>query len=742
MSSAGRRVSITAVAACIAAGSAGALAAQQLPGRSIGSVTTLGDLILMELDSGAIAAANLFDLDGRTLRFTPDGDGYRVESMTLRWDTVFGPELETPWVTLSRFEFPFSGQRWSTFSVAQTGTISFGERPAETAAAGGRGGRGGGRGLAPPVDRFAELREAARTIVNTVPSISVFLKPRMSGPRYAKELSDRVVVTWDLTEPAAGIFDFTWVPTVNRFQAVLYRNGRIELSYSEVAARDAIVGVYPMVAAGRERMLAQYVAEADTLLPGHLDLRGVRATAIDGVFFRVTFATRGPVPQPGDPTLSGSEYRAIFNADPSQPADAIGNGVAWTIRGIGGGPGGGGRGGAPRYVSTGEGVIGDVIVDGNTIALEGILPASLMTTDELTITGETRSGTPASTIDRFAARKVDLSDMVSPEVDLSTVTQRAGSYPVVFESFHHAGLPRSTDMACTVIEALGDRFDFFVWYSDFRVDNQEAGTPSTGPRGGNVTGTGQGSRSTRDYCSDGRFQWMYAQPVYIGSNQGMERSPDGSITDYRYAMSQVGHELGHRWTANANALVNGETIPLGPTHWARGLHVPAAFPYWRPTEASLMGGGVWQDNLDGTYTQLDDNFYVPATGWSHLDLYLMGLIAPREVPDFFLLRNIVNVGEDDQERAIVRADRVKITIADVIAANGLRQPSFEISQKAFNTGVVIIVGHGQRPSPELVERANGIRRTWLDFWSRTTGRRSTMTASPDGGGTNPPLRQP
>jgi len=32
--------------------------------------------------------------------------------------------------------------------------------------------------------------------------------------------------------------------------------------------------------------------------------------------------------------------------------------------------------------------------------------------------------------------------------------------------------------------------------------------------------------------------------------------------------------------------------------------------------ASAMGGGVCQDNFDGIYTQLDDDYYVPAMEWS------------------------------------------------------------------------------------------------------------------------------
>ena len=57
--------------------------------------------------------------------------------------------------------------------------------------------------------------------------------------------------------------------------------------------------------------------------------------------------------------------------------------------------------------------------------------------------------------------------------------------------------------------------------------------------------------------------------------------------------------------------------------------------------------------------------------------------------------------------------------------------SIEHSQKNFNTGVVaVVVLHGAAPSRELIEPANGIRLAWIDFWSTTTGRRSTMTASP------------
>ena len=145
---------------------------------------------------------------------------------------------------------------------------------------------------------------------------------------------------------------------------------------------------------------------------------------------------------------------------------------------------------------------------------------------------------------------------------------------------------------------------------------------------------------------------------------------------------------------------------------------------------AVMGGGVWQDNFDGTFTQLDDDYYVPATGWSYLDLYLMGLITASEVPDFFILRNLVPAGRDSGGRPIFKADRTKVTIQDVIAVEGQRLPDVDHAQKQFNTGMVVMVEHGKTPSQALIDRANGIRLAWIDYFSTTTGHRASMTATP------------
>jgi hypothetical protein len=700
----------------------------QEPGKLIGAISTQGDLIVMTLNEGVLGKSNLFDLVRRTLRFTPDGSGYRAENLALQWDPEFGAPLTEAQVSLHNFAFPFSGKSWDSFSVGATGSIAFGAPPA--GGGGGRGGRGGGV----TIGRFDQLQEAARTLVNSMPAICVFMKPRMSGTRSVKELEDRVVVTWSLTEPSGGIQDFTWVPTVNRFQAVLRRDGSIDLSYDQLAARDAIVGLYPIVTAGAEKLLATIQGEEHPSVAAHLDITNVKVSVVDGLFLKVTFETRGPVLLEGDPGVAGISYRVSLGV------------VDWTIRG-GGGRGGRG-GGAFRYTASGPGVSPGVKTNGNTISLQGTLPAALKGMDQVAVSADALApstpGAAATTVGHIPPHTVTLSGIHSPEVDLSAVKKTDGPFAIVYEAFHYYALPNPRDMTCTVIKALGDKFDFLAYYSDFRVDNQEAGTPSNGPLGGGpaggaVTGIGATQRGLENYCSAGRFQWQFIQPVYSGANQMQEHSPDGvnvdragggKMTGYNLAMSQIGHEMGHRWAAFVSAKVKDEVIPLGPTHWARGLQAQVAFPYRRPTEASAMGGGVWQDNYDGTFTQLDDDYYVPATGWSHLDLYLMGMIPSSEVPDFFMLRNLVAAGRDSNGHPIFKADRVKVTIQDVIAVEGPRLPNPDQAQKKFNTGMVVMVEHGATPSRELIERTNGIREAWMDYWSVTTGRRSSMTANP------------
>jgi hypothetical protein len=733
---------------------------REAPGKPIGKVSVQGNLILLELDEGALGQQNLFDLGKHTLRFTPGSAGYRVENLPLHWDADFGHMMNNHEVTLHNFAFPFSGKTWDSFSVGVTGSIRFGTE-SNTPANGANplyGPRGDQGGVS--IDRFDPLSEGAANLVNTVPAICVFFKPRMSGATYVKELEDRVVITWDVTEPWGNIQDFTWTKTVNRFQTVLHKDGAIEMSYQEVAAKDAIIGVYPLVPGGVEKPLATLAGKKNSgggAVAAHLDIQNLKLSVVDGLFLKATFETAGPALAEGDAGISGIAYHVYFDAhkNSAQPEDPANADAVWTIRGFA--PRRANAGGS-RYFAFGPGLSRRVTTSGNTISIQGMLPPVLRSAAQIAVSADAVAAGSDAPVAQIPARPVALSGMRDPEVHLSSLKQQDGPFSVVYEAFHYYALPNARDLTCSVIKGLGDKYDFLAYYSDFRVDNQEAGTPSDGPLGtavgGAVTGIGAPQRGLASYCTPGRFQWQYIQPVYVGSVQMQERPPadapmgdghditfyqkqlkeisqDGKMPPYMYAISQIGHEMGHRWSAFVSAKVGDETIPLGPTHWARGLQAIVPFPYVRPSEASIMGGGVWQDNFDGTFTQLDDDYYVPATGYSYLDLYLMGLISPAEVPDFFILRNLVPAGKDANGHPIFKADRTKVTIQDVIAAEGPRVPDVDKSQRQFNTGMVIVVQHGSKPSSELIERTNGIRKQWIDYFSITTGRRASMTANPN-----------
>jgi hypothetical protein len=540
----------------------------QYEGRPAGTVTRVGDVAVLELDPGVMSDEHLFDLDRRTLRFTPDGSSLRGASLPLDWINEPGEPLPGRDLELG-FAFPFSGRTWTSAVVDTMGLITF-------------GGSYDDFGLG----RYVHYELIGPAMVDTVPAIVPFLKHRMRGQRSVHRNAERVVITWDQTEPTGGQQDFTFEPTPHHYQAVLYADGRIDLSYREMTARDAVVGVFTVPDAG---------------------------------------------------------------APPTQAADLS--------------------------------------------AMDG-------------------SGTPAA---------------------------------AVFEGFHRYGLPRAENLACSIIDAIGDHFDFMVWYSDFRIDDQEAGTRSDGDISQEVQGLGPRmdiGRRTTDYCSNGRLQVVWHQPVWAGSVQAQESAPDGSSGEYDKAMAQIAHELGHRWSTRARAIVDGETIELRGDHvpWAMSgaghplseLHTPSPFPYGDGQyEASIMGGAYYQDNGDGTFTVLDRGTMQPASGFSYFELYQMGVLAPEDVSPFFILRNIERVGRDAEGRQIVRADRIDITIHDVIAHDGPRVPSFADAPKAFSTAMVAVVLPGQTPSPELLARTEGIRQQWIRYWEKITGGASTMSTSLD-----------
>lgn len=301
----------------------------------------------------------------------------------------------------------------------------------------------------------------------------------------------------------------------------------------------------------------------------------------------------------------------------------------------------------------------------------------------------------------------------------------SGIIPRPYEVFHYASQPSMQEIGCSFIPTMGENYDFIVAFSQFRTDKPLAGSPMN-IISNSIEGIGLGPIDNREaFCSDSRLIAAPIAPWFIDSNLSKGAGPGGLDNSYNFVLSMTVHELTHRWIANVDAIVNGQELELQDEfcncHWIAGLHSPAPHPWEESEQAPPMGGGNWRDNGDGTFTQIADAYFVPASGHSYLDLYLMGLIPADEVPDFFLIDNLTLINADDPNGPLYSGDRIDITIEDVIASAGPRSPSFAESQRDFNTAFVYVLESGTEVNQEKLDKMATIRDQLSDYWSFITG---------------------
>ena len=462
-----------------------------------GTVSVLDQGIILELGPDDFVPEHLFDLEGKTLRFTPDGIGYRTEVLPLLWDSDFGTVIDgfpsVP-VTLNNFQFPFSGTNWSTLFVNNYGSISFGEDQDSF--------YGGG---------LFDFRDYS--LINRVPIISALFH-RLGEDRFQfdqddgngifiKELSDRIVVTWTITEPYRDPIDFITDPLLNRFQAVLYEDGTIELSYDKIFVKDGIVGIFTI--GSEEQVLATLTDPENPELPGYIDILSVTASLVGSSSIRISFRTRGAILPEGDPTMNSMTYRLFvdleepyFEGDRSEDTD-----VEWGIFGSS----------DLIYVPFHSNNSPNVEIDGDTISLTASAGAFDGVDQFAFFVDLVDFDAPPPSFDVTDYIPVNFPDLPSIEIDLSEASFADPAGDVTFEAFHYADIPDLSVVICSVIAALGDQFDLFAFYTDFRLDTQNSG----------ANGSGAIGDSADQFCSNRLvgFQTPLAIDTPIGSPSGV-----------------------------------------------------------------------------------------------------------------------------------------------------------------------------------------------------------------------------
>ena len=667
-----------------------------------GISTTVDDQILVEVSAEDSYAPHPFDLNGRTLVFTPDGrGGYSRSVRPLAWEEDIGERIEEGTeIALEGFRFDFGGRSRDSFHVSRHGLLSFDGTLAYN--------------YIDFQNRIDPMPVIAAKFVRQ-PIISPLFKPQYGGTfrvdrlarQHVAQWPNRVVVTWFVSEPQ---FYVGGIPpeTPDRFQAVLHADGRIAFHYGFVASGDGIAGLFPNDGIARGRVLARIVDERNPQVRGYLDLIEVAIYETERDAVIVEFTTKDPIPQPRGGTEF--DYRLYIDTDrPYWTGESLDDeDLIWRI----------------------------VLADGEQQAYGGrVLPREDQNRIALLADIGDLQGISASII----AQAVQFDDgvfvqsntadairldfpTVSPTTDLSRSDSRFMRRQK--EVFHYRGVPDMDKIACRVIEVLGDRFDEIVFHSETRFDSQEG-------FGGafyetDAEGTGKGWRFPPPPCGD-RLMHRYASFWTPSRDTGEREFFDGELALFA-------HEFTHNWTAFLSYEKDGEREPLFgeycDCHWRGDLHLPAAFP-WRGEGQSIMGeGGVWRENRNGTFTPVS-RYY--EGGFSWLDLYAMGLADAREVPDMLLLRNLQAVsgggvgGTGNYLPGEYTADKEFVSIRQVVAVEGPRTPDVTRSQKDFNAGFVYLTAPGQAPSPDLLEWHAALVEKIPEFWFHITGGRSRIT---------------
>ena len=191
-------------------------------------LVTADNQILVELAPDEATRPNLFDLNERTVVFTPDGTGrYSREVRALEWEEEIGEAIKylPAVIMLESFDFPFAGQRWDSFHLGPPGVMTFGGPFTYWSSYYG-----------------APMQEIADEFISS-PTISASYKPRRYGTRHVARWTDRIVVTWSSKEHTSWVHG---VPPEKfaRIQAVLSVDGSIRFSYIDVPFRDGIIGLF------------------------------------------------------------------------------------------------------------------------------------------------------------------------------------------------------------------------------------------------------------------------------------------------------------------------------------------------------------------------------------------------------------------------------------------------------------------------------------------------------------------
>jgi len=628
------------------------------------------------------------DLEGKSVRFVPAGDRYRATVQDLQYDTNIGSLVRAftdtsgsnayARVTLKNVKLPLFGQSVDSFYVTAFNSIT----------------------LTPPQQAVAVQYDTLEAAVVREPTIAPLL---MGSSRiytldlpsvYVREAPDGVTVTWR----PGGRFSYD-------VQARITSAGEITFSYRNLGGNTWGAAVITPGIGGflqQLKTVAQVTDASDdvsTDVPssarGPLDIRSVTLQQIPGVGACLLVIDTGGNPDAMFPPRGDTEIiKVTFGDAPPLTMTLNWNGGVTVIE----------PGRVPSPSASGVG--------GNqlqmTFFVDGLRP--IASPAHMVI--ETSLLSMSSTADRLVA-DVALNDGEVPGTELSAAHNAELRLPIVDAFTWPTTDLQSVWESVRSSAALDDaQIDGVVIFEDFHTEVTIA----------NIA-----------YASIGNPQvdgvWKYA-----AHNASSPRVPNlmnlNDVTFTSLAALDVGrivlHEFGHRWLQFVETMDNGTpalTLNPAPAHPPQFASTPAAFPVVHAYDTSTMGGGSFTQ-AGNRFTSANASPY----GYSWLDLYLMGLAAPEEVPPMYVIDHAdppLGYAYAPPSNITVTGTRHDVTIQQVIDAMGPRRPSASASQKKFKV-LFVLVTSSPRDADANVARVDAARRNFVDLFEGATGHRASV----------------
>jgi hypothetical protein len=186
------------------------------------------------------------------------------------------------------------------------------------------------------------------------------------------------------------------------------------------------------------------------------------------------------------------------------------------------------------------------------------------------------------------------------------------------------------------------------------------------------------------------------------------------------SLSVLGHEVGHRWLAQARFLdggvSSGDLLGRDEVHWS----------FFMDTDASHLEGNDIEDQGGGRFRTT-----AAALRYSALDQYLMGLRPASEVPPFFVVRapggtpGGTDPGRTPRSSISFTGVRKDVTIEDVVAAIGPRSPAFPEAPRELSQAFVFVSLTGT-PSAADLDKVERLRQAWPGFHAASTDGRGAV----------------